>query len=52
MVTNGGRVFAVTALAATIERASELATGAAAEIRFDGAFFRRDIGRPLAKGSA
>jgi phosphoribosylamine--glycine ligase len=47
VVTNGGRVLSVTALASTVERASELASAAAAEIRFDGAFFRRDIGRPL-----
>jgi len=45
LVTNGGRVLAVTALAATVERASELATQAAGRIRFEGAFFRRDIGR-------
>lgn len=44
LVTNGGRVIGVTALAATVRRASELATAAAAKIRFDGAFFRRDIG--------
>jgi phosphoribosylamine---glycine ligase len=44
LVTNGGRVFGVTALAATLERARELANAAAAEIRFEGAFFRRDIG--------
>ena len=47
IVTNGGRVLGVTALAATLERASELASAAAARIRFDGAFFRRDIGRSL-----
>ena len=44
LVTNGGRVIGVTALAATVRRASELATAAAAKIRFEGAFFRRDIG--------
>ncbi|MFM7052027.1 MAG: phosphoribosylamine--glycine ligase [Planctomycetota bacterium] len=48
VVTSGGRVLGVTALAATSERASALATQAAAKIRFEGAFFRRDIGASLA----
>ena len=48
LVTNGGRVLGVTALAATAARASELATEAAGKIRFEGAFFRRDIGRSAA----
>lgn len=43
LVTSGGRVMGVTALAPTLERARELATSAAAEVHFDGAFFRRDI---------
>lgn len=47
LVTNGGRVLGVTALAATSARAAELAREAAAKIRFDGAFFRRDIGVQL-----
>jgi phosphoribosylamine-glycine ligase len=34
-------------LAATSARAAELAREAAAKIRFDGAFFRRDIGVQL-----
>ncbi len=49
--TNGGRVLSVTALAATHERACELATAAAGKIRFAGAFFRSDIGRPVVKSS-
>ncbi len=49
LLTNGGRVLSITALAATHERACELATAAAAKIRFPGAFFRSDIGRPLVK---
>jgi len=52
IVTNGGRVLGVTALAATVERASALASEAAAKIRFDGAFYRRDIGRALPVGQA
>jgi phosphoribosylamine--glycine ligase len=47
IVTNGGRVLGVTALADTVERASALASEAAAKIHFDGAFYRRDIGRTL-----
>ncbi len=47
IVTNGGRVLGVTALAETVERASALASEAAAKIHFDGAFYRRDIGRTL-----
>jgi phosphoribosylamine--glycine ligase len=46
VVTAGGRVIGVTALAASLERASELASLAAGKIRFDGAFHRSDIGRP------
>jgi len=60
VVTNGGRVLGVTALAATLARAQALANEAAAKIRFEGAFFRRDIGhrvlpnptRPAAPASA
>jgi phosphoribosylamine--glycine ligase len=49
-VTTGGRVVGVTALAADLQRAQELANLAASRIHFPGAFFRRDIGhRVLAK---
>jgi phosphoribosylamine--glycine ligase len=44
VVTAGGRVFGVTALAADLRRARDLANEAAGRIRFPGAFFRRDIG--------
>ena len=44
LVTAGGRVFGVTALAADLRRAQALANEAASRIRFEGAFFRRDIG--------
>ena len=44
LVTAGGRVFGVTALAADLARARTVANAAAARIRFEGAFFRRDIG--------
>lgn len=44
VVTNGGRVLGVTALAGTLAEAQSLANKAAKLIRFKGAFFRRDIG--------
>ena len=47
VVTAGGRVLGVTALAATGARAAELARAAAGCIRFEGAFFRKDIGAGL-----
>lgn len=48
LVTDGGRVFGVTGLAASIEEAGERSRAAAARIRFDGADWRPDIGRPEA----
>jgi phosphoribosylamine--glycine ligase len=44
LVTNGGRVLSVTALANDLAAAQRAANRAAALIRFPGAFFRRDIG--------
>ncbi len=44
VVTAGGRVISVTALAADLAAAQDLANRAAARIEFAGAFFRRDIG--------
>jgi phosphoribosylamine--glycine ligase len=44
IVTNGGRVLGVTALADDLRTARDLANTACDTIRFDGAFFRRDIG--------
>ncbi|MDA1007707.1 MAG: phosphoribosylamine--glycine ligase [Planctomycetota bacterium] len=52
LVTSGGRVVGVTALAENLARANELASAAAALIRFQGAFFRRDIGHKALKSSA
>ncbi len=43
-LTAGGRVVGVTALADSLREATELATRAAGRIRFQGAFFRHDIG--------
>lgn len=44
LVTNGGRVLGVTALAGDLGRAQALANEAAEAIEFAGAFFRSDIG--------
>lgn len=44
LVTSGGRVLGVTAVAADLERAQLLANEAAGKIAFRGAFFRKDIG--------
>jgi phosphoribosylamine--glycine ligase len=44
VVSAGGRVISVTALAADLTSAQELANRAAAKIDFAGAFFRHDIG--------
>jgi phosphoribosylamine---glycine ligase len=44
LVTNGGRVISVTALADTIQRAAEEATTIAEQIEFEGSYFRKDIG--------
>ena len=52
VVTSGGRVFGVTAVAANLARAQELANAAAGKIRFEGSFFRRDIGHRVLSGTA
>jgi phosphoribosylamine---glycine ligase len=44
IVTAGGRVLAVTAIAPTFAAAARASREAAAQIEFDGGFFRRDIG--------
>ena len=43
IVTNGGRVLGVTALAETIGEAKEKAYRAVDKIKFEGAYCRRDI---------
>ena len=43
VVTNGGRVLAVTALGETLAAARKLAYAAVAEIDFEGCHYRRDI---------
>ena len=50
--TAGGRVLAVTALGATLAAAREASAACAAQVRFEGKQFRRDIGwRELARGA-
>ena len=44
LVTNGGRVLSVTALAGTREAARERANAAVSKIEFEGAWYRSDIG--------
>jgi phosphoribosylamine--glycine ligase len=44
LVTNGGRVLGVTALAEDLHTARDLANEACSRIHFDGAYYRRDIG--------
>ncbi len=44
LVTNGGRVIGASAAGATPEEARSRAYAAAAAVRFEGAFYRRDIG--------
>jgi len=45
LVTAGGRVLSVTAVAATLRGAIDAAYGAIGEIRFEGMHYRTDIGR-------
>jgi phosphoribosylamine--glycine ligase len=45
LLTDGGRVLAVTALGTTIAEAQQRAYAAMSQIRFDGMHYRRDIGR-------
>ena len=53
LVTSGGRVLAVTALAPTVAEAAERSRAAAERIRYEGRHFRRDIGwREAARGGS
>lgn len=50
LVTNGGRVMAVTALGEDLASARALAYAQAEEVAFEGRYFRRDIGVDLMGG--
>jgi phosphoribosylamine--glycine ligase len=52
LVTDGGRVLAVSALADNLKRAGEAAYQAADMIEFEGKYLRRDIGRRAWAGAA
>lgn len=47
VITNGGRVLAMTALANTQEQALEKSQAAAQQVEFEGKYFRNDIGLDL-----
>jgi phosphoribosylamine--glycine ligase len=49
IVTNGGRVLAVTALGDDLRSARDRANEACAKIHFEGAHYRRDIGDRVLK---
>lgn len=49
VVTNGGRVIALTAFGKTIEEALAKSYQAVDQIKFDGAYYRKDIGQDLLK---
>jgi phosphoribosylamine--glycine ligase len=49
LVTAGGRVLGVTAVAASLQEALDRAYQAMAEIQFEGMYFRRDIGHRALK---
>jgi phosphoribosylamine--glycine ligase len=47
VVTNGGRVLAVTALGTSLEEARKRSQTAAASVQYEGKYYRRDIGLDL-----
>ena len=49
VVTSGGRVIAVSSFGNAMEKALETSYSNVARIRFDGAYYRRDIGQDLVK---
>ncbi len=52
LVTSGGRVLGVTAVAKTHREAQQAAYAAVERVRFDNAFYRRDIGERALAGAA
>ncbi|MFM7079111.1 MAG: phosphoribosylamine--glycine ligase, partial [Bacteroidota bacterium] len=49
VVTSGGRVFAITALSESFDSARKLAMECANKIKFEGKYYRKDIGNDLEK---
>lgn len=47
VVTNGGRVFAITSFGKTIEEAVSKSFAAAEQVAYDGKYYRSDIGKDL-----
>ena len=47
VITNGGRVFAITSFGKTIEEAVNKSFDTAGKINYEGKYFRRDIGKDL-----
>lgn len=47
IVTSGGRVIALTSLGDSIEQATEKSYAAAEKVKFEGMYYRKDIGRDL-----
>jgi phosphoribosylamine--glycine ligase len=47
VLTNGGRVFAITSFGKSIEEAAEKSLRSAAALQYDGKYFRKDIGKDL-----
>ena len=47
VVTNGGRVFAITSFGKTIEEAIEKSFATAEKVTYDGKYYRNDIGKDL-----
>ncbi len=47
VLTNGGRVMAITSFGKSVTEAAERSVEAAEEVYFDGKYFRRDIGKDL-----
>ncbi len=50
LVTNGGRVITATALAPTIQQAAAKAKKLIGEVKFEGIYYRKDIGYEFEKG--
>ena len=52
LLTNGGRVLGATAVADSLQSAIDAAYAYVADIRFDGAYYRHDIGQKALKAKA